>query len=568
MKRLNLRLLIPFIFLVNIIKAQQLPVANFSFSPASPVCSGQSIQITDLSTGNPTSWSYTIAAAFGPGGTTVLTTQNPSHTFTVQGTYSITLVASNASGNSAAVTQTIQVLGSPNGNINPTTQNSCIGGNPVNLTAVTGGGGGASNTYSWSTGATGNSITVNPSVTTVYTCVITSTNGCSSVRTATVVIGTPTVNISANPTSICPGSSSTLNATSTGSAPYTYSWSNGASTSAISVSVSGVYDVTVTNAGGCSGTQSYSIGASSTLALTVTSTPSVACAGNTATLHATGATSYLWNFNSSSANPTVSAASTSTYSVVGTAGTCSGTATYTLQVSQIPTISIAGSSSSICAGNSVTLTASGASTYTWLPGNTNSNPVVVSPSVTTTYSARGVNPGCNARTGTIQITVNPSPNVSISSSSSLACVGDVVALVASGASTYTWSTGSNNSILILTAGASAVYTVTGVNSSNCSATAIYSLNTTDCTGLSDYKSTANSGLQVYPNPNAGDFLIYSETETVLNVYNALGQKVMTQKLNAGKNEINTAGSLAPGFYVLRTEIKGNLEQKSVLIQAH
>jgi PKD repeat protein len=71
------------------------PTAAFSFSPASPV-SGQSVQFTDASTGNPTAWRWT----FGDGATSAA--QHPTHAFAAAGVFTVTLTATNAVGSSAA----------------------------------------------------------------------------------------------------------------------------------------------------------------------------------------------------------------------------------------------------------------------------------------------------------------------------------------------------------------------------------------------------------------------------------------------------------------------------------
>src|SRR5437763_145194 len=89
----------------------QVPVASFSINP-NPVCSGtiNPVQITDMSTNSPTSWSYTMTGA-APATSTL---QNPMITYAAAGTYSITLVATNGSGSSAPAVKTITVLASPN----------------------------------------------------------------------------------------------------------------------------------------------------------------------------------------------------------------------------------------------------------------------------------------------------------------------------------------------------------------------------------------------------------------------------------------------------------------------
>ncbi len=80
------------------------PSASFTVSPAAPIA-GQLVQLTDTSSGAPTSWSW----SFGDGGTS--TQQSPTHTYTTAGTYTVTLTASNASGSDTA-TRTLTVTGS------------------------------------------------------------------------------------------------------------------------------------------------------------------------------------------------------------------------------------------------------------------------------------------------------------------------------------------------------------------------------------------------------------------------------------------------------------------------
>jgi PKD repeat protein len=148
----------------------QVPVANFSVTP-NPACTNtnNAVQIIDLSTNSPTAWSYTVAIfGPGPGGTAVYNTQNPTVSFNFPGTYTITLVSTNAAGSSATHSQTLTVLRSPNANINPANVNSCIGATPVTINVNAVGPGAASDTFSWSTGATSNSITVSPNVTTTF----------------------------------------------------------------------------------------------------------------------------------------------------------------------------------------------------------------------------------------------------------------------------------------------------------------------------------------------------------------------------------------------------------------
>ena len=291
----------------------QVPTANFSISP-NPVCSGTiyPVQITDMSTNSPISWSYTMTGA-APATSTL---QNPVIAYPNPGTFSITLVATNGSGSSLPVVKTITVLPSPNTLINPVIQSMCAGAGPLVFTDMAVGPGVL--TFSWSTGATTNSISVSPTVTTSYTCTATNTLGCSTVRTCTANVNPlPSVTITANPVAICPGSTSTLTGSASGPGPFTYSWSTGGNTSSITTSLTGVYTLTITSgATGCKGTKSYTLGTSPGLTLTATATPSAICSGNNSTLTVTGATSYTWSTGATTSLTIVSPTTTATYSVL------------------------------------------------------------------------------------------------------------------------------------------------------------------------------------------------------------------------------------------------------------
>lgn len=436
----------------------QIPVANFSVSPT--VCSGQTITIFDASSNTPTSWSYTMTG----GAPATSTLANPSVVYFAPGTYTITHTATNGSGTSLPVVKTITVIASPNFFINPPALNMCVGGGPLTFFAS-----GMGLTYSWSTGATTNTISVTPSVTTVYTCVATNTAGCSTVRTATATVNPlPTVTITANPTSICAGGTSTLIATATGPGPWTYTWSTGANTASITRTVTGVVTVTVQNSQGCRGTQTYSLGSSTSLSLTATSIPvsGIVCAGNNATLSVTGATSYSWSTGGTTPSIIVTPTTTTTYFVGGLAGTCTGTTAITLTVVPSPTVNATSSPTSICSGSSATLTATGATSYTWNPGGLTGSSVVVTPSVGTVYTVIGSNGACTA-VRNLTVFVNPLPNVNAVANPTMVCLGNSSTLTATGGVTYTWSTGAVTATTAVTPTITTTYTVTGTGPTGC-----------------------------------------------------------------------------------------------------
>ena len=90
------------------------PVAAFTASSTS-INLGQTIQFTDQSTGNPTSWSWD----FGDGGASTI--QNPSYTYTKSGSYNVSLAVNNSTGSNSisktnfiTVTDIIGILFNPN----------------------------------------------------------------------------------------------------------------------------------------------------------------------------------------------------------------------------------------------------------------------------------------------------------------------------------------------------------------------------------------------------------------------------------------------------------------------
>lgn len=135
---------------------------------------------------------------------------------------------------------------------------------------------------------------------------------------------------------------------------------------------------------------------------------------------------------------------------------------------QNPTVTAVASPTSVCPGNPVTLTASGAATYTWLPGNITTTVASVNPLTTTIYTVNAKNTsGCQG-TQTVMVTVNPLPTVNVAATPSAICIGNSTSLSASGASTYTWSPGAlNGGTVTVSPAASAIYTVTGTSTAGC-----------------------------------------------------------------------------------------------------
>lgn len=149
------------------------PVTNFTASTAT-TCIGQPITFTDNTTNAPTTWNWTLTGALPA----TSSNQNVVATYYTAGTYTVTMDASNTFGTGATITKIIIVTPLPVLSVN--SQTICTGS--AATLSVTG-----ASTYSWSTGASGASIAVTPTVSTLYT-VTGMANGCSKTVNTFVIV--------------------------------------------------------------------------------------------------------------------------------------------------------------------------------------------------------------------------------------------------------------------------------------------------------------------------------------------------------------------------------------------
>jgi len=310
------------------------PVANFNVTSTN-LCTASSIQLTDQSLNAPTSWTWTATSGTGVTFSNI-NAQNPTVTFANAGTYTISLIAQNITGQNTTA-KTVTVNTTPI--VSVTSSTICSGSSAV-LTAS-----GAA-TYNWNNSATTSSISVSPTVTTSYT-VTGSSSGCTNANVGTVTVkATPLIAV--NNATICSGNSAILNA----SGATTYSWNSGATTSSISVSpaANATYTVQgITN--GCTGIK--------TVTVTVKTTPTVSvnsqtiCSGNTAQLTASGATTYSWSSGATTASVSVSPTVNTTYTVQGITNGCTNIKTAFVSVNQLPTVSFALTTTLVCVNDAL-----------------------------------------------------------------------------------------------------------------------------------------------------------------------------------------------------------------------
>lgn len=358
-----------------------------------------------------------------------------------------------------------------------------IGGSP------TGTGGAGNFVYQWIEESGGNSSisadnianpTVTPTTDTKYYVIVTDNNGsgCSVYDSVTVnVLELPTVDAGSY-TSICNGESVTLTPTVGGYPTFTYEWTIDGNTvsgetQTVSPTADATYTLTVTDGNNCSNTDNTSIVVNDIPSITISASPNAVCNGSQTTLTAAGGNNYEWdNSLGTGTNKIVTPVyPSSTYTVTGTDGNnCSNTANISITVYALPNVDANADNTEICLNESVTLTGSGANSYTWTsPVN---NGVAFQPTGTATYTVTGTDGHNCTNTDQITITVNPLPDAEVTASPQTICQNDTATLNATGGGTYSWNnslgTGQSHEVSPLN---ETTYTVTVENSYNCTSTA-------------------------------------------------------------------------------------------------
>ncbi|MDQ3193308.1 MAG: PKD domain-containing protein [Bacteroidota bacterium] len=429
----------------------------------SPVCVGQTINLTASTiTGATYNWT-------GPNGFTS-TIQNPSIANAIlanAGTYSVTATVGGCAGPAGTVSVTVNPIP-----VAPTAGSNspvCVG-QSINLTASTITGA----TYSWTGPNSFVSTLQNPAI-------AGATIAHSGTYSVTATVGgctgpAGTVSVIVEPIPVAPtvGSNSpvcvgqAINLTASTITGATYSWTGPNSfTSALqnpiipsaTLSNAGTYSVTAT-VNGCAGPAgSISVTVNPIPVAPTATSNSPVCVGQTLNLFAsaiTGAT-YSWTgpngFTSLVQNPTIASVTTTasgTYSVTAAVGGCAGPAgTVSVTVNPIPLAPTATNSGPICAGQTLTLTASvvAGATYNWTgPGGYTASGASVSitnaqSTHSGTYSVTATVNGCTGPAGTTNAVVNPIPLAPSTSNNGPICELQTLTLTASGivGAIYNWT---------------------------------------------------------------------------------------------------------------------------------
>lgn len=193
----------------------------------------------------------------------------------------------------------------------------------------------------------------------------------------------------------------------------------------------------------------------------ISSTDTTICEGESVTISANGANSFLWSEGSNTSSIIVSPSLNTTYYVTGSIDICQRIDSFIVYVNPAPIFNL-GNDTTICYNDSVTIHAPlGFAGYQWNTGDT-TNFISVIPTDTTTYTVTVTNEyGCTASD---DITINVRPDLGIDAGADQSiCEGQSTVLSASGGISYIWSTGETTANITVTPTDTTVYYVTGTD---------------------------------------------------------------------------------------------------------
>jgi hypothetical protein len=181
--------------------------------------------------------------------------------------------------------------------------------------------------------------------------------------------------------------------------------------------------------------------------------------------------------------------------------------------------------------------------------------------VSATVSSLGIN--CPA-TNTTMVTVNPNPTVTATAGSTVICKGNPLQITASGASTYSWAQGTTATITF-TSNLTTVQTVTvlGTDGNGCSSLGSIQIRVNACSAIDELEGKAL--INIYPNPNNGEFRISSKSDVDLKLINELGQEIKRLQLNQENGHTIDLGEIAAGIYFIVGQDNSSIFSQKVIV---
>lgn len=316
------------------------------------------------------------------------------------GTYTVTVTGNG--GCSATASISVGLTGGPTISASATNAGCNTNSGTATVTVTSG----TPTGYIWSNGGT--TTTITGLAVGTYTVTVSAAGGCSATASA-VVSSSGGVAITASGTNTsCGNNNGSASVTVTSGTAQTYAWSNGGSSASLANLPSGTYNVTVTDAGGCTATASVVVNPSGNTPVSITAPITKICPGDSAEVCApVGYASYLWNTGQTT--QCIQAKLAGNYYVTVTDnGNCTALSNL-IQINTYPQPPVSVSV------NGDTLTAFNASSYQWIlngvPINNATNPVyVATQSGSYTVAITDTN-GCTAVSNAIPLIVNSIKNL-------------------------------------------------------------------------------------------------------------------------------------------------------------
>ncbi len=394
-------------------------------------------------------------------------------------------------------------------------------------------------TYAWSTGETTSSIWVKPMMNTNYMVTVTNSGGqTNSANKIIIAYAKPDLQINPDPVFICGNNPTTIRV----SGARTYSWfpSEGLNrTIGNSVQTTSNHNITYSVVGiddfGCIDTATVNAFVVNNANVGANYTNVTICEGESVNLIGNGTPFYQWRSgkylnDSNSKSVICTPLDTTVYTLTGTDYyNCKAEMKVTVNVKPKPILTINTDSTNICLGNSLTLSAKGATYYSWKNptiSNTSSPVAVINPQNTTIYTLVGFNQyGCTDTLHTY-IGVHAYPNININPTSTHICPNDSFVVQASGgANKYKWfpnnlfasNTGVSQNISLDT---TTEISVIGTSQFGCSDTAYTTINVEPIvkinTSSQDICKGDNISIGTYTNINTVSYL-WSTGETTSSI---------------------------------------------------
>jgi hypothetical protein len=482
----------------------------------------------------------------------------PTASFTVSGTYTVSVTDAGASGCVRTATTVISVV-----NLSVSVSTMSIGcyGESSGAATVNVTGGSGNYQYSWNNGPFVSAHTAGTIPAGQFTVIaFDPTSQCSSTVIFSL-IQPPVLGLqlaAATSSGLCTGSPFVAVANvNGGTAPVSYLWSNSsvAPTATIvqSSAGAGVLSCTITDANGCIDSSSVTY---HYFAFPVLTCPAITvCAGDAAVLQVSGASNYTWTpGGSNSASLGVVTAVSVVYTVSGESNGCKSTITCSVTAIQKPVVNLS-SNAPICSGQTLQLFSNPQQGYAWSgPGSFSSfsqHPVIagVSSVHNGLYTLQATGQGSCTQSGTILVTINPSPVISLFGVHEI-CAGESVTLTASGANTYTWTPPLIFSgTIVVSPPQTTTYTVQGVSAQGCVGKMTAKVAVSECLGIQSDRTITTA--HVFPNPASGKVHIAfaNPAAGMIRIWTADGSLIHEEKHNGLLCEFETAG-WASGIYLI------------------